>query len=223
MTATAACGAPAGREGGEPGVGVARVGGPSAVGPQLGRPRLARHRRRPGSPRRRPCPRARRRSSCRAPGARRARCTARRRRIAWWRTMPRARRHAAGGDRRRRREAIRSGVARSRSWPIAAAPTARSSCSRRAAGSCSPWPPGRGGRWLKPKASAQRTRRRAPSLAPSGAKTELHESAKEVARVPPHASSLALRSGTPESVADGLHGIAARRRRDARLQRRRRA
>ena len=40
-----------------------------------------------------------------------------------------------------------------------------------------------------------------PSFAPSGAKTELHECAKEVARLPPHASSLALRSATPDSVA----------------------
>ncbi len=55
---------------------------------------------------------------------------------------------------------------------------------------------------LKPKASAAATRRFAPSLAPSGPKTELHECANEFDRLPPQDSSLALRSRTPDSVAD---------------------
>ena len=63
------------------------------------------------------------------------------------------------------------------------------------------------------------TRRLAPSLAPSGAKTELHESMKACVSDPPHDSPPALRSVTPESVADGAHGKGGRRRRDARRQR----
>ena len=39
------------------------------------------------------------------------------------------------------------------------------------------------------------------SLAPSGANTELHECAKELASDPPHDSLLAFASRTPESVA----------------------
>ena len=58
------------------------------------------------------------------------------------------------------------------------------------------------GRSLKPNASAMRTRRVAPSFAPSGAKTELHESMKACVSEPPHDSPPALRSVTPESVAD---------------------
>ena len=54
---------------------------------------------------------------------------------------------------------------------------------------------------LKPKASARATRRLAPTLAPSGAKTELQESAKDRARLPPQDSLEALASRTPESVA----------------------
>ena len=60
---------------------------------------------------------------------------------------------------------------------------------------------GMSSRSLKPNASAKRTSRRAPSRAPSGAKTELQEWANEVASEPPHASSLALRRRTPDSVA----------------------
>ena len=55
---------------------------------------------------------------------------------------------------------------------------------------------------LKPKASARATSFLAPTLAPSGAKTELQESAKDCARLPPQDSLLALASLTPESVAD---------------------
>src|SRR6185436_3059739 len=43
--------------------------------------------------------------------------------------------------------------------------------------------------------------RLAPRRAPSGPKTELHECANEVVSDPPHDSSPALRSATPDSVA----------------------
>ena len=46
------------------------------------------------------------------------------------------------------------------------------------------------------------TSRFAPTLAPSGAKTELQESANEVDRLPPHDSPLALLSRTPDSTAN---------------------
>src|SRR6185437_7021464 len=61
---------------------------------------------------------------------------------------------------------------------------------------------------LKPYASASRTRRRAPSLAPSGAKTELQECANDVASEPPHDSLLALASRTPDSTAPVCTGYA---------------
>ena len=54
---------------------------------------------------------------------------------------------------------------------------------------------------LKPKRSAAATSRLAPSFAPSGPKTELQECANEFERLPPHDSSPALRSLTPDSVA----------------------
>ena len=47
-----------------------------------------------------------------------------------------------------------------------------------------------------------RTRRLAPTFAPSGAKTELHESMKDCVSEPPHDSPPALRSLTPDSVAE---------------------
>ena len=51
-----------------------------------------------------------------------------------------------------------------------------------------------------PNARAIATSRRAPSLAPSGANTELQDSAKDCLSEPPHASPWALRSLTPSSV-----------------------
>ena len=54
---------------------------------------------------------------------------------------------------------------------------------------------------LNPNRSAAATSRFRPSLAPSGANTELQECANEFARLPPHDSSPALRSLTPDSVA----------------------
>ena len=96
-------------------------------------------------------------------------------------------------------EAISSGVARSRSCPIALAPTARLSLSLR--GIVLFLAAGISGCSLKPKRSAAATRRLEPSLAPSGPKTELQECANEFVRLPPQDSSPALRSATPESVA----------------------
>src|SRR5438309_6290408 len=57
--------------------------------------------------------------------------------------------------------------------------------------------PGNGGGSLNPKRSAISTRRLAPTLTPSGAKTELHDSTNEFSREPPHDSPLAFDSGTP--------------------------
>ena len=54
---------------------------------------------------------------------------------------------------------------------------------------------------LKPKRSATSTSRSAPSCAPSGAKTELHDWAKEATSVPPQSSPLAFSISTPSSVA----------------------
>ncbi len=97
--------------------------------------------------------------------------------------------------------AIASGVARSRSWPIAAAPTARLSRSPLGGEIRATFAAGMRGVSLNPKRSAAATRRLAPSFAPIGAKTELHETTNALTSVPPHDSLLALRSRTPESVA----------------------
>src|SRR3954469_1404781 len=98
-------------------------------------------------------------------------------------------------------DAMPSGVARSLFWPIALAPTARLSLSCAALGIVLGLAAGRSGFSLKPNFSAVATSRFAPTFAPSGPKTELQECAKEVVRLPPHCSSLALRSLTPERVA----------------------
>ena len=98
-------------------------------------------------------------------------------------------------------EAIASGVARSRSWPIALAPTARSSLSCDGAGIVLGLYAGTFRFSLKPNDSAAPTSRFAPSFAPSGAKTELHEIANDAVSEPPQDSSLALRRCTPDSSA----------------------
>src|SRR5881275_711421 len=54
---------------------------------------------------------------------------------------------------------------------------------------------------LKPKRSAMPTSRLAPTFAPSGANTELHDSAKLFANVPPQDSPLAFSRSTPSSTA----------------------
>ena len=154
-----------------------------------------------GSPRRCRCPRARRRSSGGARCARPRRSSPRRPR----RGAARARRSAAAGGRRRRSSPRR--------WPSAARSPApgpgRSRSSRRRVRPGSGWPagsvlsaaPGIPARWLKPNRSAVATSRAAPSLTPSGANTELHDTAKASSSVPPHSSPLALLSLTPSSVA----------------------
>ena len=96
--------------------------------------------------------------------------------------------------------AICSGVARSRSCPIEAAPTARSSLRSRRELLGMAAPGTRGGA-LKPKRSAAASICLRPSLAPSGANTELQESVNDCISEPPHDSSLALRSFTPDSTA----------------------
>ena len=115
-----------GGEGDEPGVGVLRV---LRAARRSGAARRCRSCPRPRRPAARPpcrCRRARRRASCRAPGWRPARETARLRTTLSERTIrgdgctPRLAIVAPTA-------AIDSGVARSRSWPIDAAPTARSS------------------------------------------------------------------------------------------------
>ena len=97
--------------------------------------------------------------------------------------------------------AIVSGVASTFPWPIAVEPSARSSPISSAAGIVERSAPAMPGSWLKPNASAVPTSLSAPSSAPIGAKTELHEWANETRRDPPHASPLALVSSTPSSVA----------------------
>ncbi len=98
--------------------------------------------------------------------------------------------------------AIASGVASTWPWPIAVEPTARSSPISAAAGIVERSAPARPGSLLKPNRSAAATRRSAPSSAPIGAKTELHECANADLSEPPHASPWAFSSTTPSSVAD---------------------
>src|SRR6201999_3690920 len=73
--------------------------------------------------------------------------------------------------------------------------------------------------WLKPKCSAVATSRLAPSLAPRGANTELHDTAKALISVPPQSSPLAFCSGYPSGVAPGGVGEAGAQRGDVGLQR----
>jgi hypothetical protein len=97
--------------------------------------------------------------------------------------------------------AISSGVASTLPWPIAVEPTARSSPISPAAGIVERCAPASPGSWLNPNRSAAATSRSAPSFAPSGAKTELHECANDVSRLPPQDSPCAFWSSTPSSVA----------------------
>src|SRR5262249_21503658 len=97
--------------------------------------------------------------------------------------------------------AIPSGVARSLSWPMALEPTAIASLSSAAFGIVLAFAAGTAGRSLDPNASAAAPSRFAPSLAPSGAKTELQESANDWLMLPPHDSPPELPSVTPDSVA----------------------
>src|SRR3954451_16255444 len=101
---------------------------------------------------------------------------------------------------------ICSAVACTRPCPIAEEPTARSSPISEARGIALVAAPGISGAWLKPKRSAILTSRVAPSVAPSGANTELHDTANARARVPPQFSPLALSSFTPLSVVEDAYG-----------------
>ncbi len=87
---------------------------------------------------------------------------------------------------------ISSGVVCTRPCPIAEDPTARSSPIALAGGIVLSAAPGMELGWLKPKRSAVATSRLPPSLTPSGANTELHDTAKELMRVPPQDSPLAF-------------------------------
>ena len=62
--------------------------------------------------------------------------------------------------------------------------------------------PGIDGCWLKPNRSAMSTSRLPPSFAPSGANTELHDTANAFRKVPPHASPPAFWRLNPLIVAD---------------------
>ena len=97
-----------------------------------------------------------------------------------------------------------SGVVSTLPCPIALEPTARSSPISAAAGIVEGAAPASPGSSLKPKRSAAATSRFAPSSAPSGAKTELHECAKLLRSVPPQNSPLAFWISTPSiSVRSG--------------------
>lgn len=80
-------------------------------------------------------------------------------------------------------------------------PTARSSPTLPACGIDGVSAPGMPVGSLKPKRSAAATSFGAPSRAPSGANTELHDSANASASVPPQASPPAFERSTPSSTA----------------------
>src|SRR3954468_21819032 len=61
---------------------------------------------------------------------------------------------------------------------------------------------------FQPKRWATSTSLPAPSLAPSGAKTLLHDSANDCSSVPPHDSPLAFSRRTPDSVVSVATGNA---------------
>ena len=77
-------------------------------------------------------------------------------------------------------------------WPIALEPTASASPIVLADGICEIAAPGIELGWLKPNRSAIATSRAPPSLAPSGANTELHETANAFRKVPPQTSPFAF-------------------------------
>ena len=95
---------------------------------------------------------------------------------------------------------VRDGLLSLNTMLFADEPTARSSPISPAAGIVLVAAPSMPGGRLKPKSSAISTRRRAPTRAPSGAKTLLHDSAKECISVPPHDSPLAFWISTPSSL-----------------------
>src|SRR2546423_12634313 len=97
--------------------------------------------------------------------------------------------------------AISSGVASTLPCPIAVEPTASGEPTSAAVGNVEGAAPGIDGVSLKPNFSAVFTSRFAPTFTPSGAKTELHESANAFEKVPPHDSPLAFERVTPSITA----------------------
>ena len=96
-------------------------------------------------------------------------------------------------------------------WPIADEPTARSSPISAAAGIVERAAPASPGSLVEAEALGVPTSFSAPSWAPSGAKTELQECAKELRSEPPHDSPLAFWSSTPSIVAAVWTGNVAER------------
>ena len=90
--------------------------------------------------------------------------------------------------------------------PIAEDPTARSSPIDLAGGILLSAAPGIEDGWLKPNRCAMSTSLRPPSFTPSGANTELHDTAKALRKVPPHASPPAFWSLKPSIVASVMIG-----------------
>src|SRR3954451_21811607 len=97
--------------------------------------------------------------------------------------------------------AISGGVACTLPWPIALEPTASGEPISAADGSVLGASPITDAGSLKPNFSAAATSRLPPSFTPSGAKTELHDSAKLFANEPPHDSPLAFWRSTPSITA----------------------
>src|SRR3954462_5008244 len=97
--------------------------------------------------------------------------------------------------------AISSGVASTLPLPIAGEPTASGGPPSAAGGSVEGAAPGTDGVSLKPYRSAAPTSFFAPTFTPSGANTELHDSAKDWANVPPHDSPFAFERLTPSITA----------------------
>ena len=113
-------------------------------------------------------------------------------------------------------EAMPSGVALSLFWPIADAPTASASLSLGAFGIVLIFAAGSSGCLVEAEASRpSATSRLAPTLAPIGPKTLLQECANEFGEAAAARSSQALRSLTPDSVANCADRIGARHLGDA--------
>ena len=94
--------------------------------------------------------------------------------------------------------AMFSEVASTVCWPMAAAPVSTDVICLGIEAAVAPGTPVG---WLKPKRSATFTSRRAPSLAPIGAKTELHDFEKDSVRSPPHDSEWAFSMKRPPALA----------------------
>ena len=123
-------------------------------------------------------------------------------------------------------EAICSGVARTRPWPIALSPTSTSDSdsgyelSGGASASRAPGAVSVGGE-LKPNSSAVSTIASAPTSTPSGANTVLHDCAKLCTNVPPQGASWALEISRPIRLLEVSTGKVSDELHLARLERRR--